>query len=98
MPIPKVDNFQNRWRFLPEEKAITPPEYGFCQIIRNHWWNVCPERGLIFFWSRGVKGLGTPQCNRDEALMKRLGTTIPNSIIKQIPLVFVPINLSDYDQ
>ena len=93
---PVADKFADRWRFLTEDAATSAPRGGYVQIIRDHWWVVCPYRGLTFFWSRGVKGLGSPQCNSNEAISRRLGTTIPGAIIKQIPLVFVPINLSDY--
>lgn len=92
------DKFADRWRFIPEKNADIAPKNGFCQILRDHWWVVCPERGLAFFWSKGVKGLGSPKCNINESISRRLGSTIPNAEIKFFPLVIVPIDMRDYDQ
>lgn len=95
----EIDKYADRWRFLSEDIATAPPNNGFCLIIRNRWWVVCPNRGLVFFWSRGERGLGSPQCNNNESIAKRLGNNkIFNTSIKFIPLVFVPIDLWDYRQ
>ena len=91
------DKFADRWRFIPEKNVDIIPKNGFCQIIRDQWWVICPERGLAFFWTKKVKGLGSPQCNSNEIISRRLGTTIPNAEIKYIPLVIVPIHIGDYE-
>lgn len=46
------DKFADRWRFIPEKNVDIIPKNGFCQIIRDQWWVVCPERGLAFFWTK----------------------------------------------
>lgn len=91
-----IDKFADRWRFLPEADAVAGPRSGFCQVLRDRWWVVCPERGLAFFWSKGDRGLGSPQCNSDETISRRLGTTIPGATLKFMPVVFAPVRLEDY--
>lgn len=86
----------DRWRFLPEADAAHAPKSGFCQILRNRWWVVCPKRGLVFCWRKGVKGLGSPQCNSSESISRRLGSPIEDAEIKFVPLVLVPIHLEDW--
>jgi len=98
MPIETktTDKFADRWRFLPLKDAMDGPNSGFCQIIRNSWWVVCPERGLVFFWSRGERGLGSPQCNINEVICKRLGTTLPGATIEYVDKAIVPICMADF--
>lgn len=91
-----TDKFADRWRFLPLEQATSNPKSGFCQIIRDSWWHVHPEKGLLFFWSRGTKGLGSPQCNSSKAIVRHLGTTCGGTEIQFVPLAIIPINLGDY--
>lgn len=91
-----ADALAERWRFLPKDQAINGPTHGFCQVYSNRWWVVHPEKGLAFFWSKGVKGLGSPQCNSNESISRRLGTTIEGATLEFIPRVFVPINLGDW--
>ena len=56
---------------------------------------ICMEMALTFFWSRGVKGLGSPQCNASENIAVRLGKPVW-AVLKFFPVVFVPISLVDY--
>jgi len=89
------EKFADRWRFLPEAEAISGPQGGFCAVYRDRWWVCHPEHGLTFFWSRGVKGLGSPQCNASENIAVRLGKPVW-AVLKFLPVVFVPISLADY--
>lgn len=90
------DKLSDRWRFLPLEQATSNPKGGICQVIRDNWWLVHPEKGLLFFWSQGTKGLGSPRCNRSESIVRRVGTTCEGAEIRFLPLAIVPIDLSDY--
>jgi len=88
----------NQWRWLPWDEAERGPDRGFCMVVSNNWWITHPEKGLLFFWSRGTKGLGSPQCNPNESLSRRLGdmSNTPGSEIRFVKRVFVPIHIRDY--
>lgn len=58
----------------------------------NYWWCVHPTKGLMF-WGRGRSA----QANSNPELAERIRAKMyPWTELKQIPLVLVPINPSDY--
>lgn len=66
---------------------------GSCEVVRNSWWTVHPERGLVF-WTRtpknGLRG-AKPQCNRDERVANMVVPQMfPWAEIKWVPLVVWP--------
>ena len=89
-----------RFVYLAESKAVDAS--GHCDVIRDAWFCVHPEKGLMFWQDnlRRRKGSLTgarPQCNRNEALARDLCARMyPWAEVKQIPLVIVPIDVSDY--
>lgn len=79
----------SKYHFIPLEQATKPKGY-----MLHHWansyWVVHPEKGLAFFG----KGYGSPQCNTNEEISKRLCPSW--GVIKFIETVFAPLNISDY--
>jgi hypothetical protein len=63
---------------------------GPCEVIRNAYWAVHPERGLVFYTQtprRGLRG-ASPQCNQDRNVADRIVPHVmPWAEIRQIPLV-----------
>lgn len=63
---------------------------GVCNVIRNSWWSVHPEKGLIF-WKRYVQDdiqRASPQCNSVKEIADQVaGKLYPWAEIRQIPLV-----------
>lgn len=89
-----VPSDDKRLIFIPLEKAIVCPS-GFVQHIKDHWWVVHPEKGLVF-WDKKVM---SPQCNSNESLTRRIWEQMyPWAEIKFIPSVFRTINPSDWTQ
>lgn len=78
-----------RYHFLPLAEA-TKPRGGFLNCIKDSYWCVHPERGLAF-WG---KGHGSPQCNTNESIAKRLCPSCAE--IQKIETVFAPLKISDY--
>ena len=72
------------------------------------WWTVHPERGLLFFNPKNARTgrrrfgrYGSPQCNTDERISRKVGLDTAGSVIDGIevrlfPSVWVPVNISDY--
>jgi hypothetical protein len=74
---------------------------GFAQVLRDRWFSVHPERGLMFWQTeRGRKGKlrgAAPQCNSDEATARILAAKMyPWAETRFYPLVLLPIDLNDY--
>jgi hypothetical protein len=87
------------YNFLPLEEAVSPKRGGYFHHVINGWWAVHPEWGLVF-WKKGQRpGLGAPQYNSDERIVRSVGLRDipwPEVEIRQIPSVWVPIDISDY--
>lgn len=74
---------------------------GLVDAMRNRWFSVHPERGLIFWQStnkrRGSLFGSSPQCNSREDVARTVTAKMyPWAEIRFYPLVLVPINLDDY--
>lgn len=100
MREPTEDDFL----YLPEAEAAAPVKGSFFQRYADFWWAVRPGYGLVFFNPRKRDGhrrasfLGFPQCNADERIKQLTAQdNLPFEVeVRKIPLVFVPVNLSDY--
>lgn len=85
--------------YMPE--AEITKAYGHCDVMRNRWFAVHPERGLVF-WQiiRSRKGKlqgAAPQCNGDKSIADRIiAPSFPWAEVKFFETVIVPINVSDY--
>jgi hypothetical protein len=68
---------------------------GSCEVFRDAWWIVHPEKGLVFHNSAFRKGLkeAAPQCNRDKNVAEYLRPKLyPWAEVRQIPLVTVHLS------
>ena len=65
------------------------PKEGLYYIYTNRWWKV-DEQGNPLFYSK----YNAPQCNPSEGTMRALNKKNTREI-KQIPMVFVPVNPKD---
>jgi hypothetical protein len=90
------------YMFLPEDQAAVPARGCFFQRYADYWWAVHPEKGLVFYNPRTRVGrrrhsfLGKPQCNTD-GRVRQLMTDYPFQVeVRQFPLVFAEISISDY--
>lgn len=94
MTLPsKID--ETKLRFLTLEKAAEPID-GLCRVIKDSWWCVDTERGLIFY-SISRRGDGVPQCNTNEQLARSLCAKLyPWATVQHVPLVFVRADPRDY--
>jgi hypothetical protein len=74
---------------------------GMVQVIRDSWFSIHPERGLMF-WQTEKRRQGqlrgaSPQCNSNEDLATMLkGKLYPWAETKFFPLVLLPVNIADY--
>lgn len=97
-----LDHQDARLAFMPETQVLAAS--GMCVALRDRWFAVDPERGLIFydadavFRRRKARISGaSPACNASEAIMRKLANDLyPWAAIKQFPLVLQPVSLSDY--
>lgn len=83
--------------FLPFDQVHAGK--GHCDVIRDCWWVVDPERGLLFYQRNrsGKLRSASPQCNRNESIARSIQRRLyPWAEVRQVPLVMLPINVSDY--
>ncbi|QWY83787.1 hypothetical protein [Rhizobium phage RHph_X3_15] len=73
---------------------------GLCNVIRDYHCLVHPEKGIVLYQiepKRKGQLIGARlQGNKDIRVTEMLHKHYPWAEIKQIPLVIVPINPSDY--
>lgn len=82
--------------FVPIDEATVPPG-GIINHYKDRWWAVCPERGVVFHRANKRSKSGSPQCNGNEVIARKvIGGLYPWAEIRFIPSVFVRININDY--
>lgn len=88
--------------FVPFEEASTPPS-GLINHIKDRWWAVHPEKGVLFYITRNSAGreiMRSPQCNADkriiEPLLEKNYSFLGPLEVRQIPSVFHRIRPEDY--
>lgn len=74
--------------WFPMEKLLNPE--GYVYVHRDDWWIVKDDAVLIY---RTADGAIAPQCNRNRQIVERHRT---DGDIRQLPLAFIPIRISDY--
>lgn len=94
--------------FLPLVEATAPTSGSFFQRYADHWWAVHPDRGLLFYnpvnsrtGRRRHGRYGSPQCNSVERITRMVAAKSaemlwPGVEIRLIPVVWVPVSISDY--
>lgn len=94
-----VEQNDERLVFLPENEIMDGG--GLCDVMRNRWFSVCPERGLIF-WQHEKRRKGmlvgaSAQCNGAEATARAIQQKMyPWAEMRFYECVIVPINIRDY--
>lgn len=84
-------------------KDFTEPKHGGHMIYVDSWWPVT-ENDEIFFFGPDRSPYAAPQCNLHQVIAER---QVENKYVveaadgakveaRQLPVVFVPINWSDY--
>lgn len=73
---------------------------GICNVMRDYWWVVHPERGLAF-WQRDTKQSGlrgaSPWGNKNKAITEKIRDMhFPWASVQEVPLVLVSINPKDF--
>lgn len=84
---------------MPETEVLK--SRGVCMVYHDYYFVTCPERGIVLYQDRknrmgkilGASIQGHAVKETSEYLMKKM---YPWAELKQIPLVLVPIVLSDY--
>lgn len=95
-----IDHDNPRLVYMPETDILSAG--GHVDAMRNRWFSVHPERGLMFWQSdlRRRKGKLTgaaPQCNADEAAARHLAQKLyPWAETRFYPLVLAPIDVADW--
>lgn len=85
--------------YMPEAEVLAAN--GMVQVLRNRWFSVHPERGLVFWQDdkrrHGQLAGASPQCNSHQAIAATLAAQLyPWAETRLYPLVLLPINLRDY--
>lgn len=94
-----VDRDDARLVFMPLDNILLAG--GHCDVIRDHWWSYCPDRGLLFWQSdarrKGQLRGASPQANRSEGTALMLQQKLfPWAELRFVPLVLQSINVGDY--
>ena len=80
--------------FVPLVIATRPPP-GIVEHLKDRWWVVHPEKGVVYF--RTGKDNLSPQCNGNEEIARRFLSAFPEwAEVVLIPSVFRKINPRDY--
>lgn len=90
------DDPHNRFLALDQVDAAS----GLCNVLRDHWWLVHPEKGLCFYQREtrrsDLKG-ASPWSNKNKQIAENIRDRhFPWASVQQVPLVLVPINPKDY--
>lgn len=70
---------------------------GICAHITNRWWQVHPEKGLLFFpFNKRHPDLrnSSPQCNSNKTIVDRLCNAFAE--VRFVESVLQPIDPKDY--
>lgn len=96
-PVVKFEGASGELKLLSLTNAINGPDSGFCLVVKNKWWAMCPERGLLFYKMKGDKGLGSPQYNGNRITAEKLIKSLwPGFELIQVPAVLIPVDIRDY--
>lgn len=80
------------YSYLPTEKYTSTPPDGFCQVLRDRWWQVHPEKGLAIY--RGPdRRFFSPQCNQNRALVEKMPAELE---VRFLEFVWLPHDCQDY--
>lgn len=83
--------------YMPESDVLKAT--GVVMHIKDNWWVVDPDRGLIFYIRKpsildAPFRNASPQCGKDREQITRLGgRQWPDAVIKLIPSVLYPVTV-----
>lgn len=81
------------YRYLDKAKHTSTPPGGFVQVLREHFWCVHPEKGLVIYV--GPTGrFFSPQCNEREDLAE--GLRPEGTEVQLLSFVWLPHDCADY--
>lgn len=92
---------EDDYLFIPESELTDPPD-GIIEHLKDKWWAVHPEKGLMFYNRKGKGGrrvrlYGSPQCNLNKTISEYVARGYPFEVeIKFIPSVFIRVDMSEY--
>jgi hypothetical protein len=78
-------------RYLPFDVAYAPAG-GLVEVYLNYWWAVNPTKGLVFF-QRNTRADAVAQCNRSEAIAKKVAEVYDPSlgiVVTHVERAYVP--------
>lgn len=79
--------------YLPLDQALAPHRStSLVAVLRDRYWAIHPERGLLFYVGRGRRGGCSPQCNNSQEIVKRLCPDFAE--VRFLPLALVPVSIS----
>lgn len=80
----------SRYRLLSRAAAITPKS-GMHMVYTDTWW-ITDENGNLYFYEGH-----SPQCNAVQKIAEAIRDKVhKGKLVEQIPVVFVPVNVSDF--
>jgi hypothetical protein len=75
------------------ERNVIDPK-GIVQVYRDSWfWCVEGDPKRALFYTAGRRGVGSPQCNLNQAVAQRVGENLKHDTraqLVQIPMAFIP--------
>jgi len=88
---------RGEYKFFPKEKALTPTKGGFYRLITDNYWLVHPDKGLAFYWMKGDKGMGFPQCHTQKIFLHHIENLSGEKVeVEFLPAAWVPISLDEF--
>jgi hypothetical protein len=76
---------------------LTTPTTGMFSVYVGYWWPVTDDDCLLFYRPTRRSGYGSPQCNSDRRIAEKVSGIYPMpTTLQQVPIVFVPLDPSDY--
>jgi len=84
------DKRKKNIKFVPIAEA-SKPKNGMFQLYVDYWWCVTPDEEIMLYRRT------SPQCNHNEDCARRVNEKLyPGYEIRQLPVIFVPIDPRDY--
>ncbi|MCP3962412.1 MAG: hypothetical protein GY719_31610 [bacterium] len=78
------------YRYLDVEKHTSTPPDGFADILRDRWWQVHPEKGLVIYTTGGAF---SPLCNTNRSVVERMPA---GREVRHLDFVWLPHDCKDY--
>lgn len=96
-----ADKGPDDWRLVYMPEAEIDKADGICSVLRNRWFMVHPERGLLFYQiskqRRGRIRGASPQCHDSKEAAEYLRKKLwPWAELRFYERVIVPIDMRDY--